>query len=47
MKRACQRQTVGLPLPVCRWIAIVPTPSALSSTIRVSLQLRLGYSCVE
>ena len=34
MKRACQRQMVGLPLPVCRWIAIVPTPSALSSTIR-------------
>jgi hypothetical protein len=34
MKRACQRQIVGLPLPVCRWIAIVPTPAALSSTIR-------------
>src|SRR5207244_3031745 len=34
IKRACQRQIVGLPLPVCRWIAIVPTPSALSSTIR-------------
>jgi hypothetical protein len=34
MKRSCQRQIVGLPLPVCRWIAIVPTPSALSSTIR-------------
>jgi hypothetical protein len=34
MKRACQRQIVGLPLPVCRWIAIVRTPSALSSTIR-------------
>src|SRR5665213_542522 len=34
MKRACQRQIVGLPLPVCRWIAIVPTPAALSRTIR-------------
>jgi hypothetical protein len=35
MKRACQRQIVGLPLPVYRWIAIVPTPLALSSTNRV------------
>ena len=34
MKRACQRQMVGLPLPVSRWIVIVPTRSALSSTIR-------------
>src|SRR5207237_9970498 len=34
MKRACERQSVGLPLPVCLWIAIVPTPAALSSTIR-------------
>jgi hypothetical protein len=34
MKRSCQRQMVGLPLPVCRWISIVPIPSALSSTIR-------------
>jgi hypothetical protein len=34
MNRACQRQIVGLALPVCRWIAIVPTPSALNSTIR-------------
>jgi hypothetical protein len=34
MNRVCQRQIVGLPLPVCRWIAIVPTPSALSRTIR-------------
>ena len=34
MSRACQRQIVGLALPVWRWIAIVPTPSALSSTIR-------------
>jgi hypothetical protein len=26
MKRACQRQIGGLlPLPVCRWIAILPT----------------------
>src|SRR6266849_4641700 len=24
MHLACQRQIVGLPLPVCRWIAIVP-----------------------
>ncbi len=35
MKRACQRQIVGLPLPVSRWISIVPTLSALSRTIRV------------
>jgi len=34
IKRACHRQIVGLPLPVCRWMAIVPIPSALSSTIR-------------
>jgi hypothetical protein len=34
MNHSCQRQIVGLPLPVCRWISIVPTPSALSSTIR-------------
>jgi hypothetical protein len=34
MKRACHRQIVGLPLPVCRRMAIVPIPSALSSTIR-------------
>lgn len=33
-KRACQRQIVGLPLPVWRWIEMVPTPSPLSSTIR-------------
>jgi hypothetical protein len=26
MKRGCQRQLVGLPLPVCCWIAMVPTP---------------------
>src|SRR5215212_8110682 len=34
MKRCCQRQMVGLALPVRRWISIVPIPSALSSTIR-------------
>src|SRR5580704_8657354 len=34
INRACQRQIVGLPLPVCRWIAIVPIPPALSRTIR-------------
>jgi len=28
MNRAYQRQIVGLPLSVCRWIAIVPTPAA-------------------
>jgi hypothetical protein len=32
--RACQRQTVGFDWPVRRTISIVPTPSALSSTIR-------------
>ena len=30
---AIQRQIVGLPLPVWRWIAMVPSPSPLSSTI--------------
>ena len=34
MKRRCQRQIVGLALPVRRWISTVPTPSALSSTMR-------------
>ena len=34
MNRFCQRQIVGLPFPVRHRISIVPTPSALSSTIR-------------
>ena len=32
-KRSCQRQTQVLDLPVSRMIALVPTPSAVSSTI--------------
>ena len=32
--RSCQRQTQVLDLPVSRMIAFVPTPSALSNTIR-------------
>ena len=34
IKRSCQRQTVRLDLPTRRAIAIVPTPSAESRTIR-------------
>jgi len=33
MKRSCQRQTQVFDLPVWRMISLVPTPSALSSTI--------------
>jgi hypothetical protein len=33
MNRSCQRQTVTLLLPLRRMIALVPTPSAVSSTI--------------
>jgi hypothetical protein len=47
MKRACQRQIVGLPLPVCRWIAIVPTPAALSSTIRARHTCFCGLSPIR
>jgi hypothetical protein len=34
MQRACQRQIIGLPLPVAARIAIVPVPLAVISTIR-------------
>ena len=34
MKRSCQRHTVTLLLPVCRMIVVVPTPSAVISTMR-------------
>ena len=34
MNRACQRQTVVFDVPVAAMTAFVPTPSALSSTIR-------------
>jgi hypothetical protein len=27
-ERACQRQIVGLPSPIRRWMAIVPSPAA-------------------
>jgi hypothetical protein len=33
MKRSCQRQTQVFDLPVRRMISLVPTPSALKSTI--------------
>jgi len=34
MKRSCQRQTVVFAVAVAAMIEVVPTPSALSSTIR-------------
>lgn len=34
MNRACQRQTAVVDVPVAAMMAFVPTPSALSSTIR-------------
>jgi hypothetical protein len=34
MKRSCQRHTAVFDLPVWRMIALVPRPSADSSTIR-------------
>ena len=34
IKRCCQRQTTVLPLATARMIAMVPSPSLLSSTIR-------------
>jgi hypothetical protein len=41
MKRSCQRHTVTLLLPVGRMIALVPTPSAVISTMRA----RHTYFC--
>ena len=44
MKRACHRQIVGLLLPVCRWIAIVPIPLAppVTTAVRPARSLNMG-----
>jgi hypothetical protein len=47
LKRACQRQIAGLPLPVCHWIAIVPTASAPTSTIRRAACASAGCSPIR
>jgi hypothetical protein len=44
MSRSCQRHTVPLLIPVRRMISLVPTPSAVSNTIRARQTCFVGYS---
>jgi hypothetical protein len=42
MNRSCRRHTVTLLVPVWRMISLVPTPSAVNSTIRARLTCFCG-----